>query len=284
MREFISVAREGIRIFMRASGSTNAAAISFYAFFSLIPVMFLVTAGVGFVLGARPELQERVVGMVSESLPYLSDTIIRELEELSENWRTFGWIGLLSLVFAAEFVMSAMVRALTSIFGTEKSFGILRTRLIGLLMILLAILAALSSVAVTALSYTIQDLNTGIQGLQYVFNLLSLLLFGLILPFFLVAGIIAVVFRVLAGANLDFRHAFLGSMVFAILWEAAKQLFALYVANFQSYNKFYGSIGALMILLMWIYYSASLFLLSASVARAAYLASGPRRAPRPRTH
>lgn len=280
MRELVSVAREGIRIFMRTGGSTNAAAISFYAFFSLIPVMFLVTAGLGFVLGAHPELQERVVGMVSESLPYLSDTIISELEELSENWRTFGWIGLLSLVFAAEFVMGAMVRALTAIFGTEKSFGILRTRLIGLFMILLAILAALSSVAVTALSYTIQDLNTGIQGLQYVFNLLSLLLFGLILPFLLVAGIIAVVFRVLARANLDFRHAFLGSMVFAVLWEAAKQLFALYVANFQSYNKFYGSIGALMILLMWIYYSASLFLLSASVARAAYLASGSRRTTR----
>lgn len=277
MREFISVAHEGIRIFMRTGGSTNAAAISFYAFFSLIPVMFLVTAGVGFFLGARPELQERVIGMVSESLPYLSDTIIRELKELSENWRTFGWIGLVSLVFAAEFVMSAMVRALTAIFGTQKSFGILRTRLIGLFMILLAILAALSSIAVTALSYIIQDLDTGIQGLQYAFNLLTLLVFGLVLPFFLVTGIIAVVYRVLAGANLDLKHAFFGSMLFALLWEAAKQLFALYVANFQSYNKFYGSIGALMILLMWIYYSSSLFLFSASVSRAAYLASESRR-------
>ena len=89
----------------------------------------------------------------------------------------------------------------------------------------------------------------------------------------LISLVIAVVYRVLAGGNLDLRHAFFGSALFAILWEAAKQLFALYVSNFLSYNKFYGSLGTLMILLLWIFYTMNIFLFAASMARASYLRS-----------
>src|SRR3989304_6107527 len=112
MLDLIPVVREGVRIFRRNSGFTNAAAISFYAFFSLIPVMFLITAGVGFVIGTDPELQARTIGMVRKSLPYISQRIIEDLVELSGNWKTFGWIGLLSLISGAELVTNAAVSAL----------------------------------------------------------------------------------------------------------------------------------------------------------------------------
>ena len=76
--------------------------------------------------------------------------------------------------------------------------------------------------------------------------------------------------------------SFFGSALFTVLWELAKQLFAVYVSNFQSYNKFYGSIGALMIFLMWIFYSASIFLFAASVSMAACKSGAhPRRHHRP---
>ncbi|OGP21203.1 MAG: hypothetical protein A2054_02800 [Deltaproteobacteria bacterium GWA2_55_10] len=269
----IPVVREGVRIFRRSSGFTNAAAISFYAFFSLIPVMFLVTAGVGFVLGANPDLQARTIGMVRKSLPYISQRIIEDFIELSGNWKTFGWIGLLSLISGAELVTNAAVSALTSIFGTRHRFGFLRTRAVGLLVILLAIIASLASIAVTALSFMLERHEINFFGLGYVYELFVIAVFRFIVPFLMVSSVIAVVYRVLAVANLDFRNAFFGSILFTVLWEAAKQLFALYVSNFQSYNRFYGSLGTLMILLMWIFYSVSIFLFSASVARAAYQGS-----------
>ncbi|HBG47323.1 MAG TPA: hypothetical protein DDW94_10100 [Deltaproteobacteria bacterium] len=273
MREFISAASEGIRIFRKNGSMTNAAAISFYAFFSLIPIMFLIIAGAGFVLGARPDLEERIIGMVRESLPYIGGGLVRDLRTLSENWQTFGWLGLLSLISGAELVLNAMVKALTSIFDTEERFGFFRTRLIGLVVIFLAIMSALASISVTALFFFLDRFEIDLFGLGYVYGLLLILVFGYLAPLMLISLVIAVVYRVLAGGNLDLRHAFFGSALFAILWEAAKQLFALYVSNFLSYNKFYGSLGTLMILLLWIFYTMNIFLFAASMARASYLRS-----------
>lgn len=280
MRGFAAVARDGGRIFHRNDCMTSAAAISFYAFFSLIPLMFIMIAGVGFLIGARPDLQERIIGMVKESVPYLSPRIITELNNLSLNWKTYGWLGLISLLLGAELVMGAVVKALIGVFETEHKFGFFRKKVINLLGVLLAIVASLASIALTALSYYLEAIEVDIMGLGYIYSFLIIVLTRFVAPFMLVSGIITLVFRLLSGPNLDIRNAFFGSVVFTVLWELAKQLFAVYVANFQSYNKFYGSIGTLMILLMWIFYSSNIFLFSASMARAAYLNGGypwPRR-------
>lgn len=274
MRGFAAVARDGGKIFLRNDCLTSAAAISFYAFFSLIPLMFVMTAGVGFLIGSRPDLQERIIGMVRESVPYLSSRFIDDLKELSLNWKTFGWVGLVTLVSGAELVMGASAKALMRIFETEHKFGFFRKKVINLLGVLLAILASLSSIALTAASYYLEAIEVDIFGLGYIYTFFIIFLTRFVAPFLLVSGIIAVVFRLLAGPNLNIRCAFFGSALFTVLWELAKQLFAVYVANFQSYNKFYGSIGTLMILLMWIFYSANIFLFAASTARAAYLNGG----------
>lgn len=270
---FIPVVRESVRIFNRNSGFTNAAAVSFYAILSLIPVMFVITAGVGFVLGTDPALQERIIGMVKRNIPYISQRMIDDLVKLSGNWKTFGWIGVLSLISGAQLVTAAAAAALTAIFGTRHKFGFLRTKAVGLFMILLAVVAALSSIAVTALSFVLEEHDIGIMGLGFLYDMFIILFFRFLVPFLLVASVVAVVYRVLAVGNLDFRHAFFGSILFAIMWEIAKQLFAFYVANFENYNRFYGSLGTLMILMMWIFYSVCIFLFSASMARAAYMDS-----------
>lgn len=274
MRGFAAIARDGGRIFHRNDCQTSAAAISFYAFFSLIPLMFVMTAGVGFLIGTRPDLQDRVIGMVRESVPYLSPRFISDLKELSLNWKTFGWLGLVALVYGAELVVGASARALTRIFETGDKFGFFRRKIVNLLGVLLAVLAALASIALTAASYYLEAIEVNILGLGYIYSFFIIILTRFVAPFLLVSGIIALVFRLLSGPNLDTRSAFFGSTLFTVLWELAKQLFALYVANFQSYNKFYGSIGTLMILLMWIFYSANIFLFAASTARAAYLSGG----------
>lgn len=274
MRVFAAITRDGVRIFERSDGMTSAAAISFYAFFSLIPLMFIMIAGVGFLLGSRPDLEERIIGMVRESLPYLSPRMIADLKALSLNWKTFGWVGLITLVSGAELVMGAAAKGLTSIFETEHKFGFFRRKVVNLLGVLLVVLAAVASLALTGLSYYLEAIEVGLLGLGSLYSFIIIVVTRYLLPFFLVSGIVAAVFRLLAGPNLNLRCAFFGSAMFTLLWELAKQLFAAYVANFGSYNKFYGSLGALMILLMWIFYTSNIFLFSASVARASYLAGG----------
>lgn len=280
---FIVIVRDGGRIFLKKDCLTSAAAISFYAFFSLIPLLFLMTAGVGFILGSRPDLQDRIIAMVSASVPYLTPRIASDLKDLSINWKTFGWIGLLIFLSGAELVVGEAAKSLMEIFGTENRFGFFRQKVVNLIGVFIGVLAAVASIALTAISYYLEAIELDIFGLGYIYTFFIIFFARYIAPFLLMTCVVAFVFKLLSSHDMDMRNAFFGSALFTVLWELAKQLFAVYVANFQSYNQFYGSIGALMIFLMWIFYSANIFLFAASVSMAASKSGAhPRHHHRPR--
>lgn len=268
MLKYLSIAWDGLKLFNRTSSFTSAAAISFYAFFSLIPIMLLVTASLGFVMGAKAGLLERVIGMIREYLPYLSDRLIGDVRGLATDWKKIGWLGAITLVWSAEFVLEAMAEALTKIFGTERKFGFLRRKVVNLFILLMGVLSALVSIIMTAAAILVKKAPIPFLRQNVLYQYVQSFTFEVLVPFFLVAFVVAVVFRAFSGPHLDFKHAFYGSLFFSALWEAAKHVFAWYVSNFPSYNKVYGSLGTLMLLLLWMFYSANLLLLSASFAKA----------------
>ena len=267
-----SVIREALSLFNKNDCFTRAAAISFYAFFSLIPIMLLVTAALGFFLGSHEGLLDSVIAMVRQSLPYISDRIVNDLTGLSTQWRKFGWISIIVLISSAELVLEATAGALSSVFNSERRFGFVRRKIINLGMLLLGIIAALASILMTAASIVLSKFHLRVFGIDIVYYLVQSLTFKILLPFVLVTAVVAVVFKLFSGANLNVRYALFGSVIFTTLWEVTKQVFTWYVSNFQSYNKFYASLGTLMLLLIWIFYSANIFLFSAAVARSAFVA------------
>ncbi len=270
MIKTFSTVWKGLKLFINNNCLTSAAAMSFYAFFSLIPLMILITASIGFVFGMHAGLLDRVIEMVRQGLPYLSERFINDLRGLSDKWQSYGWVGLLFLVYSTEMVLGATSEALTAIFGTTERYGFLRRKVLNLFVLLLAIIASLMSLVMTAVSIVFTRHNIEVAGVKLLISLIDSLVFKLVLPFFLMAGMVAVVFKILSGPNMNLRYSFYGSLLFTVLWESAKQLFAWYVSNFGSYNKFYGSLGTLMILLLWIFYSSNIFLFSACIAKSAY--------------
>lgn len=271
-RKIYSIIRDAVSLFNRNACFTSAAAISFYAFFSLIPIMLLVTATLGFFLGTREGLIDEVVAMVRQSLPYISERIVNDLKGLSTQSRKFGWISVLVLIFSAELVLEATAGALSSVFDTGRRFGFVRRKIINLAVLLMGIIAALVSIFMTAASVILAKFHLRVFGIDLVYFFVQSLTFKIVLPFLLVTAVVAVVFRIFSGPNLNARYALYGSVFFAFMWEITKQLFTWYVSNFQSYNKLYASLGTLMLLLIWLFYSANIFLFSAATARSAFAA------------
>ena len=272
IRKIYSILREAVSLFNRNACFTSAAAISFYAFFSLIPIMLLVTAALGFFLGTHEGLIDDVVAMVRQSLPYISERIVNDLKGLSTQWRKFGWISIIVLIFSAELVLEATASELSSVFDTGRRFGFVRRKIINLGVLLLGIIAALVSILMTAASVLLSNFHLRVFGIDIVYYLVQSLTFKILLPFLLVTAVVAVVFRLFSGPYLNVRYALYGSVIFTTMWEVTKQVFTWYVSNFQSYNKVYASLGTLMLLLIWIFYSANIFLFSAAVARSAFVA------------
>lgn len=275
-KKALTIIRDAGSLFNKNGCFTSAAAISFFAFFSLIPIMLLITAALGFVLGTQEGLLDHVIAMVRQSLPYLGDRMVGDLRGLANQWRKFGWISIILLIWSAELVLDATATALSAVFDSERNFGFIRRKVINLMVLLLGIMAALASILMTALSVILTTFRLHIFGIDLIYYIVQSFAFKIVLPFLLVSVVGAVVFRIFSGPNLNFRYAFYGSVLFAFLWEVAKQVFTWYVMNFQSYNRFYASLGTLMLLLIWMFYSANIFLFSASVARVAFAGRGSR--------
>jgi membrane protein len=95
----------------------------------------------------------------------------------------------------------------------------------------------------------------------------------------LVVAVGSVTFRVLPNQRVSWRQATIGSVAATVLWLVATAGFRVYVAHFSNYNKAYGSIGAVIVLLSWIYLSMVSVLFGAELA---FELAGPALPPRPR--
>src|SRR5258707_1107805 len=110
--------------FYRDGGPTLAAAVSFYALLSLIPVLFLVIAVAGYVIGSSQDTYQAVLDWVREFIPHLSDDFTRNLAWVVQNRGRLSWLGLGSLTIAASLVFTATEFALDRVFSVvnKRSF------------------------------------------------------------------------------------------------------------------------------------------------------------------
>lgn len=277
MKDLFSILFNGIRIFRKSGSLDRAAAISFYFLFSLMPIIFFIAYALGLIFGGHAGILEKVVAMAKVNFPYLTGKLSGDLNGLSYSWKAFGWVSLVILISSAELVLTALSEALLSIFDVRDRFGFFRRKVVNFIVLLIASAAALASAILTAGAKIVQKMDVSVFGVDVAYYLLESLTLKFVLPFALVVLSVAVVYRISSGPSLNIRYAFYGSLVFSVLWEVAKNVFAWYIVYFPTYNRFYGSLGAIMILLVWIFLSANLFLFSAALACAAYEAKGGRR-------
>ncbi|MBI3753462.1 MAG: YihY/virulence factor BrkB family protein [Deltaproteobacteria bacterium] len=263
MKRFFMLLYESVRAFSYDNCLAMAAAISFYALFSLLPLMFLLFSFIGFILGTETWLLERIIEFVKESLPSLSDSIVEDIKGLIANRTVFGWLGIIMLIWSAEFVILAIRNAMDVIFGETQKMGFIKTRFVvwGVFFIWCSVF--LISIGLPVAAEILSRMKMPVWGIDISYYLAKSMTFQYFLPVVIMVIAAAFIFKIMAGKNVRARHAVLGSIIFSVLWEAAKRLFALYLAHFGSFNKMYGSLGAIMMLLVWIYYSAVIFLFSA---------------------
>jgi membrane protein len=169
--------------------------------------------------------------------------------------------GILLTVWNANKGMKALMTALNIVYDEEESRGFIRLNAVSLLLTLCAILFGLIAVslviAVPALMGKL-DLPAAIQAM---FTYLR----GPLLGIFLVLAL-AVASRFCPDRDSPkWRWVSWGSVTATLLWLLVSGLFSLYVANFGSYSKTYGSMGAVIILLMWFFLTSYIILLGAEL-------------------
>jgi len=256
--------RDAAKRFYRDGCPTFAAAISFFALLSLIPVLFLVIAVAGYAIGSSHTTYQAVLDWVREFIPHLNDDFTRNLEWVVQNRGRLSWLGLGSLTIAAGLVFQATEFAMDRVFAVDQPRSFFRSRLLSLGVVVGMGVALLFSFYVGVLLHTLRS-DPALAPIGH--DLLMPLARGLGIQYFtsvaLVVGTFTLSLRVFPHTYVSWREAFTGGCIGAGLWEVGRRIFLWYLANLAQFYVVYGSLGALVAVMVWIYMSASIFLYAA---------------------
>ena len=244
-----------------------AAALAYYTFLA-IPAMLLLSVGI-FSLVATPdtitELMQKLRGVVPAETISLLEESLRRVVENQGGGRALVGVGTLIALWTASSAMNALIRGLNIAYDRKETRSFLKQRLTALAMFACMLLAFGLVFGLLVLGPALSDWIGGALGLESVFKWIwwtaqwPVLILGLLLAF---AAILYL------GPNIDHpRWSFLtlGAVVAVVAWLAVSGLFALYVSMFGSYNKAWGSLAAVIVMLTWLWLSALALLLGAEI-------------------
>ena len=261
--------KESVTSFIEDEALGRGAAIAFYTVTSIAPVLFIVVAIAGLAFG-----QDAARGAIAEQV---SDLIGRESADLLQNAirsaanRSSGVVatvvGIVTLVVAASGVFGEMQSALNAFWKVEPR-GTTVSRLIRARAVSMGLVAALGFLLLVSLV-----INAGLSALGKYINaylpFAVLVLQGLtfLISFILISVLFAAIYKVLPDKRLEWRDVLVGAVATALLFTLGKFLIGLYIGT-SAIASSYGAAGALILVLLWVYYSAQIFLLGAEFTKA----------------
>lgn len=241
---------------------TRAAAIGFYSALSFAPLLILL---LWLVASLQPQWQAQLVGAMNGLLgPRASDAVklvIANAEQRPRFGTWAGWLGIAVTLFSASAVFVQLQDSLNRVWDLRARPGNeviswLRTRMHAFgLLLTLAFLLVISFAASTLIAVFTHGDTLFWQVIEL---LVSLLVFGIVF---------AAVYKVLPDAVIDWRDALIGAGLTAVLFAAGKFAIGLYLAH-SSVGGAYGPASSVVVLLVWVYYSAVILLVGAELTQA----------------
>ena len=262
--------KKGLLIFWSALKKFNkdhgfflSSGITFNLLICLIPLILLFLALLGTYLYGSREVLNHIQGYMENAFPSLDPKLMNSLLRIIRHRKIVGVLGIGGLVWASTWVFSSLRIALNVVFQTREGRGILGGKGIDLLMILLAGIFLLVSMMLTSGVTLVQSIRS-----SFFLDMVPIIRFILryVLSFLFTFWMCFLIYKVVPNRKIRFRTAFQAALFTSLLWEVAKQLFGWYVLHLGGFSIIYGSLSALAVFFLWIYYSSVILILGGEVA------------------
>lgn len=270
--------KESVTGFIDDNALSRGAAMAFYATTSLAPILLIVVAIAGFVVGndaAQLALSAEISGVMG---PQSADLLKATIETASHRWSgtLATLIGLVTLLVTASGVFGEMQQSLNEIWKVKPNgvslSSLVRARAASLgLVAALGFLLLVSLAASTAISALGEVINRSLPFGELIVSSVNT-----VVSFLLIALLFAAIYKVLPDRTLKWRDVAVGALVTALLFTIGKSLIGWYIGT-SAIATSYGAAGALMVVLVWVYYSAQIFLFGAEITRSYSVRRGSRR-------
>lgn len=264
----LSIAADAIQGFSAARGTQAAAAIAYYALFSLFPLLLVLAAATSFFMEEEQAYQQ-VVETIASAVPISKEFIERNLSRIAALRGPGGLIGLFASLWSAEGVFTVLVHNINLAWPQAKARGFFEKRLAALAIIatlILLLILSLSSAALLKLVPRVELPGLGpiiIRG-TILWPIITRLV-GCLFAFLMFAGLYCWVPNI----EVKWRAACGGALFAALAWQLATVAFVWYLGSgLARYEIVYGSLAAIVALMFWVYLSGWIALFGAHLAAA----------------
>jgi membrane protein len=268
MHNFMNVLRflsEAVTSFLRHGCPSLSAALAFFSLLSLFPLVFLLLYGIGFLVSQNVIGEQFMLSFLKGFLPSLGERLAQELHRIS-SLDSVRWIVLLSFFWFGGLVFYELDYALNVVFqSTQKRHPLISTAISIALLGSTGLLLFTSYVATQAITF-LTAYAPRLWGLDLVALAAHDFHLTYTLPFALAFLTVSLLYRLVPRRRPRWRDAMAGALMFGLLWVAAKLLFVNYGDFATVYARLYGSLLEVVLLLLWVYYSAGLLLFGGIVA------------------
>jgi membrane protein len=242
------------------------ASIAYYTAFSLAPLIVIAIAIAGFFFGAEAaqgEISSTMEGLVGKTGADAVESMVKGAQQKKEGGVLATVLGIATLLFGASGVFVELKSSLNEIWDVETKsgtgvWGWMRTRFLSFAMVFAIAFLLLVSLMVTAMLSAVGGwMESALPGGEALWQIVNM-----VISFAVVAGLFALLFKYLPEIEVGWRDVLIGAVVTAALFTIGKYGLGVYLGK-GSVGSVYGAAGSLAIVLLWVYYSALIFLFGA---------------------
>ena len=257
---FVLLCIDTVNEFLGKNCHYIAGAIAFSMFFSMFPLILAIISIWGFFLGPNVD-QAELAAELAEIIPISSSFIAQTVKGVASAKVITGIASVLLVMWASSAAFGAIRKGINTAWGIQKTRPFIKERMIdialvtgaGILMVMLLFVAPMASSIHKVLSLVFPDIS---------YEFLSRIISQAVSPI-LSFSTFMILYRYMPNTEVRFRDVWLGALFSCLGFEGAKWGFLQYLNNYSVHNVLYGSVGAIMALLTWVYVSAIILLFGA---------------------
>jgi membrane protein len=256
-----------MKSFGQVKAAQTAASLAYYALFSLFPLLVVMIVVASLFLQNQQAVQQ-ILTEVEDAIPISHSLIEKNINSVIDLRQTAGIVGLVSLLWSSLSVFNMLAIGINAAWDKTRSRGFLQQRLVALAMVAgISVLLLLLPIATSLLNFLPMLTMQAVSG-TFLATPLGLI-FQNLTPFIIYFLIMFVLYRWVPDAHVPWLAALWSSFVAAVLLLAANRGFAYYISSgLARYDVIYGSLGAIVALMFWIYLGSWIILFGAHLSAA----------------
>lgn len=276
LKPFFNLLKDTVQAWAQDKASRQAAALSYYSLFSLVPLLAILTIVLGRILGRLisdlnvEALQQQIINLLEQNVDqqtaaFIADLLNSFLDTSGSTVATIISLGVMA--YAASNLLVQLQESLDVVWNVR----VLPNR--GVLAVIKDRVMAFALIGIIGLllisTFFISTVLNSAQGLidAWIPGTAPLLPYGnLILSFALVTVLFAMIYKFLPRVHIAWRDVWVGAMVTSFLFTLGKEAISFYIVRSNPASA-YGVAGSLVLVMVWVYYSAMIFLMGAEFTK-----------------